>query len=120
MNEEDVPDGVYAADESYVDRMDPRRRLGGRAAGQNALETLRRYCERERERERERGDRTPSRGSARGSPNSVASSSASPDAVLRSRALPVSPPPAQPDLLPRPVYEDVGVVGVLEAPQSMW
>ena len=109
-DDEDGTGQAYEEDENYVERMERRIRLEGRAARQQTLEALRRY------QQRERGARTPGRGSRRRSPNSVSSPSASPDAVLRSRALPGSPPAAQPDLIPRPVYDDVGVVGVLEAP----
>ena len=88
-------------------------RLEGRAARQMTMEAIARYQERMARRSRSR-----SRGEGRRSPNSIASTEASPEALLRSRALPVSPPPAQPDLLPRPIYDDIGAVGVLEAPPT--
>ena len=49
--------------------------------------------------------RTPSR----------AASSAPSDALLTCSAWPVSPPPAQPDMIPRPIEDDLGPVGAIRA-----
>ena len=55
------------------------------------------------------GERQPTR------PPSQAGSSTPSDALLTCCARPVSPPPAQPDMLPRPIEDDLGAVGVVQA-----
>ena len=64
----------------------PTRRLTGRAARAMTIRAMQRY--------NARRSRSRTRGQGRRSPNSVASSSASPDATIRSRATPPSLPPA--------------------------
>ena len=48
------------------------------------------------------------------SPSCPASSVAS-DALLTSMAWPTTPPPAQPDMIPRPIEDDLGAVGAVQA-----
>ena len=55
------------------------------------------------------GEREPTR------PPSQAGSSTPSDALLTCSAWPVSPPPAQPDMVPRPIEDDLGAVGAVQA-----
>ena len=74
------------------------------------VEQLRRHNMATRSRSRSR-----SRGPNRRQPDSVGSSSALSEVRLMSTAWPRTPPPAQPDLLVKPVFDDVGPVGTLSA-----
>ena len=65
----------------------------------------------------ERSVRSRSRsGTRRGRSSSpMSSSSEDDDVILTSNAWPTTPPPAQPDMLPRPVVDEHGPVGVAQA-----
>ena len=65
--------------------------------------------------ERRQRSRSRSRGSHRRSPNTVASTSADSQVMITATVLPHSPPPAQPEVVVRPVFDDVGPVGTLQA-----
>ena len=84
--------------------------LYNRTARSLTIEALRRHDMSTRARSRSR-----TRGENRRQPDTVASSSAPSEVMLTSTAWPSTPPPAQPDMLVKPIHDDIGPVGTLQA-----